>query len=101
MERIWDNGQGRHKMFVKIEGSLVNLDLVYNIDLNEDGTATLWFTGTENASRDITEADLSVIINAIRHECSYEEIEPPTAGNGILCQIADTLEKIEVNNRGR
>lgn len=87
-------------MFVKIEGSLVNLDLVYNIDLNDDGTATLWFTGTENASRDITEADLSVIINAIRHESAYEEIEPPTVAPH-LCRIANTLEKIEINNRGR
>lgn len=64
-------------MFVKIEGSLVNLDLVYTIDLNDDGTATLWFTGTENGCRDVTEADLSVIINAIRHECTFEKIEPP------------------------
>lgn len=87
-------------MFVKIEGSLVNLDLVYDIDLNDDGTATLWFTGTENVCRDITEADLSVIINAIRHECAYEEIEPPAVATH-LHRIANTLEKIEVNNRGR
>lgn len=27
-------------MFVKIEGSYINLDLVYTIDANDDGTAT-------------------------------------------------------------
>ena len=39
-------------MFVKIDGSYVNLALVYSIDLNDDdGTATLWFTCAKSASR--------------------------------------------------
>lgn len=36
-------------MFVKIEGSYINLALVHSIDLNDDGTATLWFTGADGA----------------------------------------------------
>ena len=66
-------------MFVKIEGSLINLDLVCTIDLNDDWSATLWFTGTENAYRDVTADDMKVIEEAIRHEYEYafEEIEAP------------------------
>ena len=51
-------------MFIKIDGSYVNLALVHSIDLNDDGTATLWFTW---ACRDVTADDLKVIEAAIRH----------------------------------
>jgi hypothetical protein len=64
-------------MFVKIEGTYINLALVHSIDLNDDGTATLWFTGADGACRDVTADDLKVIEAAIRHECVFEEIEPP------------------------
>lgn len=36
-------------MFVKIEGSYINLALDHSIDLNDDGTATLWFAGADGA----------------------------------------------------
>ena len=54
-------------MFIKIDGSYVNLALVHSIDLNDDGTATLWFTGADGACRDVTADDLKVIEAAIRH----------------------------------
>ena len=54
-------------MFVKIEGSYINLALVHSIDLNDDGTATLWFAGADGACRDVTADDLKVIEAAIRH----------------------------------
>lgn len=66
-------------MFVKIEGSLVNFDLVYNIDLNDDGTATLWFIGTAGACRDVTADDMKAIEAAIRHEYVVEDIESPAS----------------------
>lgn len=62
-------------MFVKIEGSYINLDLVHSIDVYDDGTATLWFTGVDGLCRDVTADDLKVIEGAIRHECAFEEIE--------------------------
>jgi len=52
-------------MFVKIEGSYINLALVHSIDLNDDGTATLWFTGADGACRDVTADGLKVIEAAI------------------------------------
>lgn len=69
-------------MFVKIEGSLVNLDQVYIIDVNDDGTATLWFTGTDNVCRDVTVDDMKSIMEAIRHECVVEDIAPPSIFTG-------------------
>lgn len=65
-------------MFVKIDGSYINLDLVHSIDVNDDGTATLWFTGAGGACRDVTADALKVIEAAIRHECVFEEIEQPS-----------------------
>ena len=41
-------------MFVKVDGGYVNLDCVHTIDLNDDGTATLWFAGADGACRDVT-----------------------------------------------
>jgi len=68
-------------MFVKIEGSYINLALVHSIDLNDDGTATLWFTGADGACRDVTADDLKIIEAAIRHESVIEEIEPPAVAS--------------------
>lgn len=67
-------------MFVKIEGGYVNLDLVHTIDTNDDGTAALWFAGTDAVCRDVTADDMKAIKAAIRHEYVVEEIEPPIAG---------------------
>ena len=80
-------------MFVKIGGSYINLDLVHSIDVDDDGTATLWFTGVDGLCRDITADDLKVIEAAIRHECVFEEIEPP-------CLEVDLLEAHQKSKRG-
>ena len=79
-------------MFVKIEGALVNLDLVYNINLNDDGTATLWFVG--RTCRDVTAEDMKAIEAAIRHESTVEEIEPPAISIGGV-----NLEDIEKSKK--
>lgn len=68
-------------MFVKIEGSYINLALVHSIDLNDDGTATLWFTGADGACRDVTADDLKVIEAAIRHISVAAEIEQPAVAD--------------------
>lgn len=55
-------------MFVKVDGSYVNLDCVHTIDLNDDGTATLWFAGAYGAygaRRDVTADDMKAIEAAI------------------------------------
>lgn len=84
-------------MFVKIEGSLVNLALVYNIDLNDDGTATLWFVG--RTYRDVTAEDMKAIEAAIRHESVVEEIAPsPISIAGV--DLKD-IEKSKRNARKR
>lgn len=82
-------------MFVKIDGSYVNLDLVYFIDVRDDGTATLWFTGVDGLCRDVTADDLKVIEAAIRHECVFEEIEPPSPYLEV-----DLLEAHQKSKRG-
>lgn len=64
-------------MFIKIEGSYINLDLVCTIDVNDDGTGTLCFTGLGGAYRDITAKDLEAIVAAIRQESTVREIEIP------------------------
>lgn len=79
-------------MFVKIEGALVNLDLVYNIDLNDDGTATLWFIG--KVCRDVTAEDMKAIEAVIGHESVVEEIAPPT-----ISIAGVNLEDIEKSKR--
>ncbi len=68
-------------MFVKIEGSYINLDLVHTIDVYDDGTATLWFTGADGVCRDVTADDLKIIEAAIRHESVVEEIEQPAVAS--------------------
>lgn len=78
-------------MFVKIEGSYINLDLVHTIDVNDDGTATLWFVGADGACRDITEADLSIIVNAIRHECVFEEIAPSAVAAPSVADVCKAM----------
>ena len=82
-------------MFVRIDGSYVNLDLVYSIDVYDDGTATLWFTGADGACRDVTADDLKVIEAAIRHECVFEEIEQPSP-----CLEVDLREAHQKSKRG-
>ena len=82
-------------MFVKIEGSYINLALVHSIDLNDDGTATLWFTGADGACRDITADDLKVIEAAIRYECVFEESEQPSP-----CLEVDLFEAHQKSKRG-
>lgn len=52
-------------MFVKVDGGYVNLDCVHTIDLNDDGTATLWFAGADGACRDVTADDMKTIEAAI------------------------------------
>lgn len=60
-------------MFVKIEGSYINLALVHSIDLNDDGTATLWFAGADGACRDVTADDLKIIEATIRHDVTKND----------------------------
>ena len=55
-------------MFVKIDGGYINLDLVNTIDTNDDGTATLWFAGAGELSRDVTADDMKAIEAAMRYE---------------------------------
>ena len=84
-------------MFVKIEGSLVNLDLVYYIDLNDDGSATLWFIG--KACLDVTAEDMKAIEAAIGHESVVEEIAPsPISIAGVN---PEDIEKSKRNARKR
>jgi hypothetical protein len=78
-------------MFVKIEGSYINLALVHSIDLDDDGTATLWFTGADGACRDVTADDLKIIEAAIRHESVIEEIEQPAVASHSVVDVCKAM----------
>ncbi|MCR4565844.1 MAG: hypothetical protein K5651_07130 [Bacteroidales bacterium] len=82
-------------MFVKIDGSYINLGLVHSIDVYDDGTATLWFAGVDGLCRDVTADDLKVIEGAIRHECVIEKIEPLSP-----CLEVDLHEAHQKSKRG-
>ena len=53
-------------MFIKVDGGYVNLDRVSSIDVDDDGTATLWFGETYGACRDVTADDMKEIEAAVR-----------------------------------
>lgn len=55
-------------MFVKVDGGYVNLDRIYSIDMQDDGSATLWFGEADSVYRDVTADDMKAIEAAIRYE---------------------------------
>lgn len=55
-------------MFVRVDGAFINLALVHSIDVHDNSTATLWFTGTEGTCRDVTADDMKAIEAVIQRK---------------------------------